>query len=77
MIQILKMSFDASGGMVGCGALPVSFDNAVNADTFMKHYLSLAFARGKSGYHPRKTPIGGPATRHRRCSCIAARRSRR
>ena len=50
MVQILKMSFDASGGMVACGALPVSFDNAVDASTFMKHYLSLAFARGKSVY---------------------------
>ena len=36
MIQILKLSFDASGGMVGCGALPVSFDNAVDAGTFLE-----------------------------------------
>jgi len=51
MVQILKMTFDSAGGMIVCGALPVSFDNKGDANHFMEHYLSLTFARGKSGYH--------------------------
>ena len=50
MVQILKMTFDAAGGMVACGALPIRFDTEADATDFMEQYLQMTFGRGKSGY---------------------------
>jgi hypothetical protein len=50
MVQIFKMTFDSTGGMVACGAMPISFDSEADANRFMEHYLEHAFAGGKCGY---------------------------
>lgn len=52
MICILKTVCDAAGVVVGGQALPLEFDTAAAARSFMDAYVSIVFEAGRSGYDP-------------------------
>jgi hypothetical protein len=50
VVHIQTIILDSTGATVGSGRLPVSFDCEADAIDFMRRFIPLTFAYGKSGY---------------------------
>ena len=54
LFHIVKTVVNAEGVVVSGGPLPMSFDSKVEASDFLRRYLALVFAAGKSGHAPKE-----------------------